>query len=173
ELLDNTLIWFISDNGGYSIEMCRHASNGILKGEKATLQEGGIRVPAMVSWKGKIKPGQINHQFICNVDIVPTLGTITGYAATLSDYPIDGIDISEILLHQDTITINRDFYWCYSNQTAFRRGKWKLYNYDELYNLHTGAGEKNNLAGVYPDKLQELIHAFEQVDNTLEVYSKY
>ena len=173
DLMENTIIWFISDNGGYSVEMCRHASNGILKGEKATLQEGGIRIPAMVSWKGKIKPGQITHQFTCNVDIVPTLGAITGYTETLSDYPIDGTDISKVLLHQDTISNDRDFYWCYSNQTAFRRGKWKLYNYDELYNLRTDMSEENNLAAAYPDKLQELIQAFEQVDNTLEVYKKY
>lgn len=173
DLIENTMIWFISDNGGYSIEMCRHASNGSLKGEKATLQEGGIRVPAMVRWKGKIQPGQISHQFICNVDIVPTLGAVTGYADTLSNYPIDGIDISKVLFQQDTIANERDFYWCYSNQTAFRRGDWKLYNYDELYNLKTDISEENNLAAAHPEKLQELIQAFEQVDNTLEVYKKY
>lgn len=169
-LLNNTIIWFISDNGGYSEKFHGHASNGVLRGEKATLWEGGIRIPALVSWKGKIEPNQVISQPACNMDIVPTLGAITGFADTLSYLPIDGKDISQVLFNQETI--ERDIFWQYGNQSALRRGDWKLQNYEELYNLKSDIGEKNNLAVEYPDKLKELQQAFEQVDSTLKAYTR-
>jgi arylsulfatase A-like enzyme len=162
-LSENTMIWFISDNGGYAETYHGHASNGPLKGEKATLWEGGIRVPALLRWKGKIAPNQVVAQPVCNVDIVPTLGAITGYADTLQHLPIDGRDISQVLFDQQTL--ERDIFWQYGEQTAFRRGDWKLHNFDELYNLKSDIGEQNNLAAQHPDKLQELQQAYEQIAN--------
>src|SRR5690606_27697251 len=70
-LEENTMVWFISDNGGSSESLHAHASNGGLRGEKGTLREGGIRVPALVSWKGSIKAGQVLRTPVCNTDIVP------------------------------------------------------------------------------------------------------
>lgn len=169
-LLENTIVWFISDNGGYAEKYYGHASNGVLKGEKATLWEGGIRIPALVSWKGRIEPNQVISQPVCNIDIVPTLGAITGFADTLSGLPVDGKDISQVLFNQKTI--ERDIFWRYREQTAFRRGVWKLLNNEELYNLQSDISEKNNLAAEYPDKVKELQQAFEQVNETFKDLQK-
>lgn len=164
-LSDNTMIWFISDNGGYSESYHGHASNGVLRGEKATLWEGGIRIPAMVCWPGQISSNQVVSQPVCNIDVVPTLGAITGFADTLTNLPIDGINISPVLFDQKTIA--RDIFWKYRDQRAFRSGDWKLHNGDELYNLSSDMSEKNNLADTHPEKLKELQQAYDQTNNTL------
>lgn len=162
DLLENTIIWFVSDNGGYSETYYGHASNGPLRGEKATLWEGGIRVPAMVCWKGSIEANQIVDQPACTIDIVPTLGAISGFSDTLTELPVDGIDISPVLFSQSKI--ERDIFWRYKDQTAFRRGNWKLRNFNELYDLSIDIGEKNNIADTHPKKLKELQQAFKAID---------
>lgn len=165
-MLDNTIVWFISDNGGYSESYFGHSSNGDLRGEKGTLWEGGIRIPAMMFWKGKIEPNQVVSDVICNVDVVPTLGNIIGYADTLANFPIDGVDISPVLF--DHQPLERDVFWCYyDHQSAFRRGDWKLMNGYELYNLADDMSEEHNVADQYPEKLQELKNAFEAMDSTI------
>ena len=99
--LENSMIWFISDNGGYSISYFGHANNGSLRGEKQQLYEGGIRVPAIVCWKSRINASLTNSQVLCNIDIVPTLAKITGFETLLDKKSIDGIDISDVLFNQD------------------------------------------------------------------------
>ncbi|MEM9675736.1 MAG: sulfatase-like hydrolase/transferase [Bacteroidota bacterium] len=160
-LLENTIIWFVSDNGGYSETYYGHASNGPLRGEKATLWEGGIRVPAMVCWQGKIEPNQVVNQPVSNIDIVPTLAAISGFSDSLAELPVDGLDIGSVLF--DQATIERDIFWRYQGETAFRRGNWKLRNSVELYDLSTDIGEKNNVANAHPEKVKELQQAFEAV----------
>ncbi len=149
-LLENTIIWFVSDNGGYSETYYGHASNGPLRGEKATLWEGGIRVPAMVCWPSSIEPNQVVDQPVCNIDIVPTLGAISNFSDSLRKLPIDGVDISPVLF--DEGTVERNIFWRYKDETAFRRGNWKLRNADELYDLSSDIGEKNNVANAHPEK---------------------
>jgi len=153
-LLDNTMIWFISDNGGYSQTLHGHASNGGLRGEKGSLYEGGIRVPAMVWWQNKIKAGQMNHTPVCNMDLVPTLAAITGVSSALHKSTIDGQDIGDLLFHQRPI--QRDLFWQYNGQSALRSGNWKLINASELYDLSADKEEKTNLAEQYPAKVTEL-----------------
>ena len=164
-LLDNTLIWFISDNGGYAESYYGHASNGALSGEKASLWEGGIRVPALLCWKGTVKPGQVISQPLCNVDVLPTLANLIGFSEQLATLPIDGVDASRVLLDQKTI--ERDIYWQYQDQTAFRRGDWKLRNFTELYHLPSDVGEKRNVAAQHPEKLKELQQTFERMSKSL------
>ena len=160
-LLENTIIWFVSDNGGYSETYYGHASNGPLRGEKATLWEGGIRVPAMVCWRGSIEPNQVVDQPVCNIDIVPTTAAISGFSNSLTKLPIDGVDISSVLF--DKATVERDIFWRYKDETALRRGNWKLRNASELYDLSSDIGEENNVASENPGKLKELKQAFETI----------
>jgi arylsulfatase A-like enzyme len=153
-LLENTMIWFISDNGGYSETYYGHASNGGLRGEKATLWEGGIRVPALVMWKGRIRPGQTVDTPICNIDLVPTLASIIGFRKQLGAHAVDGRDISGVLFKNKKIA--RSIFWKYGQQTALRQGDWKLVNGTELYNLRQDRNETSNLAAAHPKLAQKL-----------------
>jgi arylsulfatase A-like enzyme len=153
---DNTMIWFISDNGGYSESYFQHADNGDLRGEKATVYEGGIRIPAMVSWKNRIKSGQINEQVIINMDIVPTLAKILGFSDKLKKIPVDGWDISATLFQNEAVP-SRPLYWTWANKNATRFGKWKLVHNEELYDLENDLSETTNLATQHPDIVQKLL----------------
>ena len=166
-LAERTMIWFISDNGGYAETYHRHASNGVLRGEKAPLWEGGIRVPAMVCWPGVIPPDQVTTQPACNVDIVPTVGAIAGFTDTLATLPIDGIDLSPVLFRQQTVA--RDIFWQYRGQSAFRRGEWKLRNGTELYHLATDVSESEDVASAHPERVKELRQALRHTAEQLSI----
>ena len=171
-LIESTMIWFISDNGGSSESLHGHASNGDLRGEKGTLWEGGIRVPALVSWPGKIKASQVINAPVCNVDIVPTLASIAGFGNALPKHLIDGKDITDILL--DRKTTERDIIWNFRKQAAIRRGAWKLLsngNIQELYNLETDKSEIRDLAVKYPAKVKELQERFDKIHSSLKQVS--
>jgi arylsulfatase A-like enzyme len=161
--LQNTIIWFISDNGGYSHSFFGYASNGPLKAEKAFLYEGGIRIPSVLCWKGKIKSNQTIAVPCCNVDVVPTLSRIIGFDITSNRNKIDGKDITPVILSGKKI--DRDLFWKYkpSNQTAYRKGEWKIVN-DELYNLSTDIGETTDLSQKYAEKFNEMKKARSAVE---------
>jgi arylsulfatase A-like enzyme len=162
-LWENTMLWFISDNGG---PLAYGASNGILRGQKGSLWEGGIRVPAMVFWKDRIQPNQVNDALVCNVDLLPTIGSIAGFKDALSGSATDGIDISKVLFEDERP--ERDLFWKRSRQSAIRRGDWKLVNGTELYNLKYDIGESNDLSSEYPQKAEELRIRFEEIDAQFE-----
>jgi arylsulfatase A-like enzyme len=153
--LENTMIWFISDNGGYSQSHFAHARNGIFKGEKQQLYEGGIRVPAVMCWQKRVKPRQIISQPLCNIDIMPTLSAITGTQKYLDKTVIDGLDVSKVLFKGKTL--ERHIYWAYkpAKQFAFRSGNWKLLN-DALYNLEQDPSEKTDVAAQNIEKYNTL-----------------
>jgi len=164
-LLETTMIWFISDNGGYSETQQKHASNGALRGEKAGLYEGGIRVPAMVWWKGKIKTNQVITSPVCNVDLLPTIYSILKIKTSVPSSVIDGKDISKLLFENKEVS--RDLYWKYNKQFAIRSGKWKLVNGIELYDLEKDMSEQINLASVHPEIVNTLRLKFAEIDSNL------
>ncbi|MFN2438383.1 MAG: sulfatase [Chitinophagaceae bacterium] len=165
-LLETTMIWFISDNGGYSETQQKHASNGTLRGEKAGLYEGGIRVPAMVLWKGKIKSNQVISTPVCNVDLLPTICSVLKIKTAIPSSVIDGKDISPLLFENKGVP--RDLYWKYNKQFAIRSGKWKLVNGIELYDLEKDTSEQINLASVHPEVVNTLKLKFAEIDNILK-----
>jgi arylsulfatase A-like enzyme len=168
-LRDDTLIWFISDNGGYSESYEGHADNGKYRGEKAQTYEGGIRIPAMVSWPARIDAGQTCDQPLCNVDLVPTLAALTGFAPNLEGKAIDGKDIRGVLWQQERM--EREFFYQYSDQTAYRRGPLKLVNKTELYNIDTDPIESTDLAGTQPELLATMQQARDRFVESLTPYT--
>lgn len=160
--LDNTLIWFISDNGGYSETLFKHASNGILKGQKAQLAEGGIRIPALVSWKNRIKRGRVVSQPYVNTDVLPTLLEIAGGQ---KDKAFDGISLTSVLLGNGTP--QQDIFWQFSDQKAFRRGNWKMLD-DQLYDLSRDPSEQTDLSRTNPDVLEDLRKAWNETSAHLK-----
>lgn len=167
DLLENTMIWFISDNGGYSETYYGHASNGGLRGEKATLWEGGIRVPALVMWQGRIRPGQTVGSPVCNVDILPTLASITGFKDQLRSELVDGLNLSSLLFKNKKFS--RSIFWKYGTQTALRHDDWKLVDGRELYNLRDDRNETTDLSASHPRLVRQLKKEFEGVARELQL----
>jgi arylsulfatase A-like enzyme len=178
-LTDNTLIIFSSDNGGVGgyegVGLSRNGvtDNAPLKGGKGMLYEGGIRVPYIFSWKGKIAPATTNDTAIMGIDLYPTLVDVA-HAESPPNYPLDGVSLLPVLngvqktLGRSGLAWHFPGYlgfgpgeWRTTPASAVHFGDWKLIEFfedgrQELYNLKDDIGEKNNLASENPDKVQEL-----------------
>lgn len=161
-LRDNTLVLFKSDNGGYN------GDNRPLRGMKGMLYEGGIRVPWIVRWPGKVQAGSTNATPVISMDCYPTLLEAAGLPPT-PDHPLDGKSILPLLTRSDGF--ERDtLYFHYPNYafhkqnrlgSALREGDFKLIkNYDdnslELYDLKSDLGESHNLAAQSPETAKRL-----------------
>jgi len=161
-LTDNTLVIFTSDNGSLD------GDNRPLRGVKGYLYEGGIRVPWLVRWPGKVKPGTTCATPVISTDLYPTLLQAAGAPAE-TQKPLDGESIVPLL--KQSGGLKRDaLYFHYPNYafhkrnrlgSAVREGTYKLIkHYDddsvELYDLSKDIGEKNNLAARLPEKAKEL-----------------
>jgi arylsulfatase A-like enzyme len=161
---DNTIIIFTSDNGGLSTAEGSPTTNGTLRNGKGWLHEGGIRVPFILYWKGKISPSTVSDIPVTTSDIYPTLAKVLN-----SSYKKDKAVEGENILTQLTTEKSRTLYWHYphySNQggkpgSAIRKGNLKLiYNYEdqsvEMYDVVKDVSEKNNLAAVQPKQAKQM-----------------
>lgn len=170
----NTIIFFMSDNGGLAVVEGKNTPatvNAPLRAGKGYLYEGGIREPWIVKWPGVIKPGSVCSAPVISVDFLPT---ICEMASASRNHEIDGISIVPLLKRSGGI--NRDaIYWHYphfSNQGgkpggAVRAGDFKLIEgYEdgtlELYNLKEDMSERHNLAVALPEKARELLNMLVQ-----------
>lgn len=131
-ILDNTCIFFQSDNGPSresrnwldgSEDLYYGGKSGQLKGHKFSLYEGGIRVPGIMSWSGKIPSGQVIDEVGTAMDIFPTFVKAAG--GTLSEYKLDGKDIIHVVT-ENANSPHKEIFWEMMDQTAVRSGKWKL-----------------------------------------------
>ncbi len=157
-LRKNTLVIFVSDNGGDT----RHgASNGIFRGRKAQMWEGGIRVPMIASWPGKIPMGKSTNSVGRCLDLLPTLLKVCGSSLPESADFYDGIDLSQTLFSGKP---SRKRVMCWDTNhgyKAIRFGRWKLIfhqSFDgwKLFNLSTDPGEQIDLAARYPRMVASL-----------------
>jgi arylsulfatase A-like enzyme len=129
--LQNTMVVFQSDNGatreprgGLNQQPATAGSNEPLRGFKFSLFDGGIRVPAIVSWPGRIPPKQVIDEPGCAMDILPTFLTAAGIPVP-RDRTIDGRDVMPMLRSKKK-SPHEALYWSSGGQLAVRRGKWKL-----------------------------------------------
>ncbi|CAL1516810.1 sulfatase-like hydrolase/transferase [Chitinophaga sp. MM2321] len=165
-LYENTLIVFLSDNGG---ELSVEANNGALRGGKGSMYEGGIRVPAFLVWANEIKAGAVSTQLALTMDIYPTISEITGASI---NHSIDGQSLlpilkkpSEKLAERPVFFIRREGNRQYGGQTiqAVIADNWKLlqntpYGPYELYHLSDDPLEKHNLITSQVDQHRSLQH---------------
>src|SRR5690606_35756287 len=107
-LSDNTLVWFSSDNGGKFPE----GNNHNLKDQKGTLYEGGIRIPALIEWPGKVGPG-INTVATGTVDVFPTLLELAGVDDSVVSHPLDGISLVPLIEGKVTERPDPLGFWTY------------------------------------------------------------
>ena len=185
-LRENTLVVFTSDNGPAITPQHPYGSAGPLRSKKGSLYEGGIRVPGLVRWPGRIAPGSVSGEPVCGVDFLPTVCALTGLPAP-RDRALDGTSVLP-LFEGGQVERATPLYWHFNRATdepkvALRQGDWKLLatldrvpparenhltaalQQDfkaaelvrfELYHLGNDLGETRDLAASEPAKLAEL-----------------
>ncbi|KAA9036154.1 sulfatase [Ginsengibacter hankyongi] len=179
----NTLVIFTSDNGGAPRW---GANNGVLKGRKGQVYEGGIRVPCIAWWPGKIHPGATCNAPASVLDLYPTFAALANFQFN-DNVRRDGNDISDYLFHPDAKREARPFYyWHVGYLQAVRYGDWKLSllgrfskeeqqnilkstyhiadfsDHIELYNLREDPGESNDVSEKHPDIVAEILKLAEK-----------
>ena len=182
-LLDNTIVIFTSDNGPW-LTFGNNAGNttGLREG-KGTAWDGGLKVPGIISWQGKIKPAIVCNRLMTTMDLLPTIIDICD--AKLPIKKIDGVDFKNVLLGDKNANPRDEFAYYYdkNNLKAIRKGNWKLVfaatsqtysapatiggdrypgKYAQvkvpmgLYDLSIDPGEDRNVIQQYPEKVKEL-----------------
>ena len=165
-LSENTFVIFVSDNGGLNVERgntVMGSYNRPLRGGKATLYEGGLRVPTILKWPGKIPAGKVSEELIISTDILPTV--IDALELTPRTV-IEGVSLWPHVTTEEPLHRER-FYWHYPHYhrtnpgSVIRDGNYKLIHYyeddrSELYNLVEDISEENDLSAEMPEKAKEL-----------------
>lgn len=155
---DDTLVMFMSDNGGSG-----NGDNKPLQGRKGTMWEGGLRVPFIAKWPGRLPAGEVTDEFLTALELFPTIVKATGAKAP-EGVPLDGFDMAPIL-RGEKASPRQTMFWKRRNDMAARVGKWKWLDSAKgkgLYDLSEDIGEKNDLSDRMPEKAAELRSAFNQ-----------
>ncbi|MEU7552916.1 sulfatase-like hydrolase/transferase [Streptomyces sp. NPDC044571] len=164
---NDTLVFFASDNGGE-----RFSYNWPLSGNKASLQEGGIRVPTLVRWPARVDGGQVSHVPVVTPDWTATLLELAG-ARPHPAYPLDGVSLAGYLLRGEEPPAH-DLFWRVRGERALRRGDWKYYRgkggRDQLFHLAGDLREQADKAALEPALLGRLRAAWEKTDAGLLPY---
>lgn len=164
---ENTLIYFVSDNGGPNLQAksgSNFTDNSPLRGAKGMVYDGGMRVPFLVSWPAKIKPGKYDQPVIA-LDFLPT-SLAAAESADLTPKNLDGVNLLPFLSGEKTSAPHDTLFWRSGGpggNNAIRRGSLKLVRLGkaepELYDLATDIGESKNLAAEKPEMVKELVSA--------------
>jgi len=178
----NTIIIFSSDNGPHmegGADPDYFDSNGPLKGFKRDLYEGGIRVPMIACWPGKIKAGSKTDHVSAFWDVMPTLAEIVGFPILKK---LDGISFLPSLTGNGIQEKHETLYWEFhelDGRQALLRNEWKLVRYHvftpektttELYNLKTDIAEERNVASENPELVKEMLEILKNSRNNSEVF---
>jgi arylsulfatase A-like enzyme len=172
-LSENTIVIFTSDNGGVGLPELGPIPANLdpLRAWKGHVYEGGVRVPMIVSWPGKIKTAQVNDHYVVNTDYFPTFLELFGMKNTSGFH--DGKSMLPTWLDPSAVFRRGSIYWHYphfSNQLgrpagAIRNDMFKLVeSYEtgkvELFNLAEDGGEKNDISSTHPEKVKSLLADF-------------
>ncbi|MCP4452130.1 MAG: sulfatase-like hydrolase/transferase, partial [Planctomycetes bacterium] len=159
KLFDNTLLFFLTDNGGAK---AMNADNTPLRGFKGSLYEGGIRTPFIVSWPAKFSGERTVDAPVISLDILPTVLDALKVKPPKKP-PFDGKSLLPLLTGQSK-THHDTLYWCKEGgERAIRDGDWKLHtvkDQTELFNLGDDPSELTNLAASQPQRVEALTRAF-------------
>ena len=180
KLEENTLVFFLSDNGGPMTKMGPNGSNnGPLKGQKGDTWEGGIRVPFLVQYPGKLPAGAVYDKPVISLDILPTAIAAAGGTVDPA-WKLDGVNLLPFLRGENKGTPHDVLFWRFGPQWAVRKGDWKLVrglDYDvqkdqpsvndtkvttaRLHNLKDDLGEAKDVAAANAGKAAELQAAYD------------
>ena len=191
DLDEDTLVIFTSDNGPWLLYGNHGGSAGPFREGKGTMFEGGMRVPCVMWWPGKIPGGEVCNELSSTIDILPTIAGLTG--APLPERKIDGLDIWPLMSGKPGAkTPHEVFYYYFGvHLQAVRSGKWKLHfphDYNivatpgvdgkhgkgakvmiglSLFDLSKDEGETTNLADKYPEVVSRLEKLAEEMRKEL------
>lgn len=185
-LADNTLVIFTSDNGPHEeggADPTFFGRDGKLRGLKRQCYEGGIRIPFIARWPGRIAAGTVNDLQVAFYDLMPTFCELTGVKNYVRKYankalPVDhfdGVSFAPTLLGKNEAQQRHDYlYWEFAetDQIGVRMGDWKLIvvkGTPRLYDLSVDLHEDNDIADRHPDIVRKMVEIIkrEHVDNPL------
>ena len=171
-LEENTLVFFLSDNGGPTRELT--SSNAPLRGQKGMMYEGALRVPFMVQWKGAIPAGKVYDNPVSSLDIY---ATAAANAKAKAPKNIEGVNLIPFLTGENSGRPHETLFWRQGGKAGLRHGDLKLVRMGgrkdvgkakwELYDLLKDLSEETNLAQSNPEKLAELIAIWEQMNGEM------
>jgi arylsulfatase A-like enzyme len=168
----DTIVIFTNDNGGEWL-----SSSGPLFGRKWTVFEGGIRVPAIVRWPGRIPAGSVSDQVGITMDLTASILAVTG-AVVPAEAKLEGLDLFPVWEGRAP-QIERTLFWRSGSgaakQTAVRRGDWKLVvdgPHTYVFNLRTDLSERNDVAKWQQDIAQELYPMITSWEATVDAEAK-
>jgi arylsulfatase A-like enzyme len=168
KLEENTLVIFISDNGGPTLG--NGSLNTPLRGRKGDTLEGGVRVPFLIQWADRLPAGKVEDRMVIQLDLFPTILAAAG-AESSAGVALDGKDLLPYLSGANDATIHETLYWRFGPRRGVRSGEWKLHWNGEqtprLYNLSKDIGEANDLAAAHPDVAQRLRASWDAWDAQL------
>lgn len=168
QLEENTIIIFLSDNGGPTKELT--SSNLPLNGGKGNYYEGGIRIPFIIQWKAQLPKGVIYENPVIALDLFPTLAAAA--KKPVNDRPLDGINLIPFLQGKIKQSPHSFLFWSFKGKMAYRQGDWKIVrnhvNHElELYHLGNDIGETTNLAKSNSDKVSELFRQWSAFNHSI------
>ena len=159
-LENNTMIVFISDNGGPQHSISNGSINAPLRGQKTTVLEGGIRVPFFIKWPARLTAGQKVSDFVLSLDICPTFVAAAGGSVSEKDN-FTGVNLIPFLTGQTNKVPHVIMEWRYTVGAAIRDGDWKLIRLPDrlpmLYHLSEDISEQHDLALQKPEKTKMLL----------------
>jgi len=175
DLEDNTLVIFTSDNGPWLQFKEDGGCSLPLRDGKFTTYEGGMRMPCIMRWPGKIPAGRVCSEVAATIDFLPTIAHLADVPVP-DDRIIDGKNIWPLMTAEPGANSPHEAYFYYheNDLQAVRSGEWKLRKTDtvELYNLREDISEKNNLADKHPDIVKRLSERMERFDRELKANAR-
>ena len=175
----NTLVVYTSDNGPWASKQHHGGSAGPLRGSKGSTFEGGMRVPGLMRWPGKVPAGTVSDEVVSTIDLLPTIAKITD--AKLPEHAIDGLDVSAVMMDPKARSPRREAgYFFYKNGRveAVRLGKWKLHfkgntlEPTTLYDLDADIAESKDLASSHEDVVKQITELARKYDADLKANTR-
>lgn len=173
---ENTLVIYTSDNGPWKLKEGRGGSAHPLRGYKFQTYEGGMRVPCIMSWKGKIPSGTVCDEIGATIDLLPTFANLAG-AKIPDDRIIDGKNIWPIISGEKGARSPHEIYYYYKGNRleSARQGKWKVRRSGkksqsvELYDLDNDIAESKNLSQKNPELIETILKKMDKFDKDLKL----
>ena len=172
-LEENTIVFFLSDNGGPTRELT--SSNLPLRGSKGQMYEGGLRVPFMMQWKGTIPAGQTYEKPVSSFDIYATAAANS--EGVIAPELVEGVDLVPFVTGKKKGVPHETLFWRQGGKSGLRHGDWKIVRMGgrklpgksqwELYDLSEDLSEETNLAQSKPKRLTELVERWEKMNGEM------